>query len=152
MENPNYKVALGLMLQSMAVAYEDNKHTNHQIVLTLGPTPPVLITLGLPQLPLVMTGKVVDKSFFDHGVTKGILEKAYQIIVAPKAVYKSQTYNGHIVMSYETKGADPLIIAIHPNKQLGRGTVFNVVASIYFKENDPETRWGKDGLLLWKPT
>lgn len=138
------------MLKSMQDGYEANKLVNHQIVLTLGPTPQVLIDIGLPQLPITMTGRVVDKCFFDHGLTKGMLERTYRIIESPKALYKSPT-TGCVAVSYEIKNSDPLIAAIHPNKQLGgRKDYFNNVASLYYKENNPEQRWKQQGLLLWE--
>ena len=152
MENPNFRVALGLMLKSMSDAYETNQAKNHQIVLQLGPTPPILVEAGLPQLPIGLTGKVVDKCFFDHGITKGMLEKMYHVIASPRALYRSHNpKDACVVMSYEIKGNNPLIAAIHPNKQLaGRRDFYNNVASYYFKENDAEVRWKKDGLLLWE--
>jgi hypothetical protein len=137
------------MLKSMEEAYEANRLVNHQIIITLGPTPPILIQIGLEQLPITITGKVIDKSFYDHGVKKSLLERAYQIIAVPKALYCSKTI-GYLVMSYEIKGADPLIIALHPNKQVGgRKDFYNNVASIYYKENNPEIRWKNEGLLIW---
>jgi len=153
LEDPNFRVALGLMLKSMTEAYETNKVKNHQIVLHLGPTPQILIEhVGFPQLPVGLTGKVVDKCYFDHGITKGMLEKIYHVITAPRALYKSNNpEDACVVMSYEIKGANPLIAAIHPNKQLaGRRDFYNSIASYYFKENNAEVRWKNDGLLLWE--
>ena len=152
LEDPNFRVALGLMLKSMTEAYETSKVKNHQIVLQLGPTPQILIDAGLPQLPVGLTGKVVDKCYFDHGITKGMLEKIYHVISVPRALYKSRNpEDATVVMSYEIKGANPLIAAIHPNKQLaGRRDFYNNIASYYFKENNAEVRWKSDGLLLWE--
>lgn len=152
LEDPNFRVALGLMLKSMAEAYEINRSKNHQIILNLGPTPQVLVDVGLSQLPIGITGKVVDKCYFDHAITKSMLEKMYQIISTPRALYRSyDPKDACVIMSYEFKGADPLIAALHPNRQLaGRRNCYNSVASFYFKENDPETRWKKDGLLFWE--
>lgn len=140
------------MLKSMSEAYEVNKVKNHQIILNLGPTPQILVNAGLPQLSLGITGKVVDKCYFDHGITKSMMEKIYHIISTPRALYKSHDpKDACVIMSYEIKGTDPLIAALHPSKQLaGRCDFYNSVASVYFKENDPETRWKKDGLLLWE--
>lgn len=150
MEDPNYKVALNLILQSMATAYNANMHVNHQIVLTLGPTPKLLVDYGFPPLPLAITGKVVDKCVYDHGLTKGTLERAYQMISTPKSIYQTAD-TGCVVMSYDTKGPDPLILAIHPSKQLGgRKEFYNNVASIYYKQNNPEVRWKQQGFLMWE--
>ena len=140
------------MLKSMVEAYEINKNKNHQIVLTLGPTPQILIEAGLPQLPVGLTGRVVDKCYFDHGITKSMMERVYHIISTPRALYKSHDpKDACVIMSYEIKGSDPLIAALHPNKQLaGRRDFYNSVASFYFKENNPEARWKREGLLLWE--
>ena len=152
LEDPNFRVALNLMLKSMTDAYEINQVRNHQIGLQLGPTPQILIDAGLPQLPVGLTGKVVDKCFFDHGITKSMLEKIYHVISVPRALYKSRNpADATVVMSYEIRGANPLIAAIHPNKQLaGRRDFYNNIASYYFKENNAEVRWKNDGLLLWE--
>jgi hypothetical protein len=152
LEDKNYRVALGLLLTSMSESYDENERKNHQIILTIGPTPQVLIDHGFPQLPVAITGRVVDKCFFDHGIKKSLWEKIYHIISVPRALYKSRDpKDACVVMSYEVRGSDPLIVAIHPNRQLaGRRDFYNSVASFYFKENDPETRWKRDGLLIWE--
>lgn len=136
----------------MADAYETNKSINHQIVLNIGPTPKILVDAGLPRLPVGMTGRVVDKCYFDHGITKGMMEKIYHVISTPRALYRSHDpKDACVIMSYEIRGGNPLIAALHPNRQLaGRRDFYNSVASVYFKENDPETRWKRDGLLLWE--
>ena len=155
MEDPNYKAALQLLLKSLMAGYEENKLANHSIILTLGPTPQILIQYGYSQLPIIITGKVIDKSFFDHGITKPVLERAYKFIESPKAIYYSNNNDapdGTVLLSYEVnKANDPLIVAIHPNKQLGRrGQLYNNVASIYYKQGSPEVRWKKLNLLKWE--
>ena len=151
MEDTNYKALLGLMLKSMAETYEQSQPKNHQIILTIGATPAILTSLGMQKLPIAMTGKVVDKSYFDHGVTKATLEKIYPLIAQPKAIYQSTTI-GQVVLTYELKNTQPLIVAMHPNKQLGgRSNFYNVVSSIYYKEGEtPELKWVKQGLLMWR--
>ncbi len=89
MEDPNYKVALQLILKSMIDGYEANKLVNHSLIINLGPTPEILLQYGYNQLPIVITGEVIDKSFFDHAVTKPVLERAYKFIDSPKAIYLS---------------------------------------------------------------
>jgi hypothetical protein len=155
MEDHNFRVALGLLLKSMQTDYEGNRFSNHKVVLTLGPTAQILVDAGLPQLPISMTGKVVDKCFYDHGLTKTMLEKTYHVLSTPRALYKSSDVkqpDSCVVMSYDlNKKGDPLIAAVHPNKQLGgRPEYHNNLATYFFKENDPETRWKKEGLLLWE--
>lgn len=153
MENANYKTALNLLIQSLYAGEANNQVQNHQLILTLGHTPEILIQLGYEQLPLVVTGKVIDKALFDHGVTKPILERAYKIIESPKAIFKSDSTsapNGAVLIAFElNKQKEPLIVAIHPNKQQGRSKV-NFIASMYYKQGDAEKRWKDKGLLQWE--
>ena len=153
LEDPNYKTALQLMLKSMIEAYEENQSRNHQLVLIPGQTPEILINYGFKPLSISITGKVIDKTFFDHGVTRTQLERIYKILESPKSIYRSNNNdvpNGSVLISYETnKNSLPLIIAIHPNKQIGR-QIYNNIASIYFKDGDAETRWKKMNLLQWE--
>ena len=153
MEDPNFRVALNLMLKSMQEAYTENEHINHQIVLTIGPTPQSLLNIDFTQLPIGMTGKVVDKCHFDHGLTKTQLENIYHVISSPRALYKSaDPADARIVMSYDyNKAGEPLIAAVHPNKQLaGRCDYYNSVASYYHKGGDAEKRWKAAGLMIWE--
>lgn len=139
----------------MEDAYEANKFTNHQLILTLGQTPDLLLNYGYSQLPIVISGRVIDKSTFDHGVPKSLLERAYKFIESPKAIYNTnnvETPDGAILLSYEiNKKSEPLIVAIHPNKQLGRrDQLYNNIASIYFKQGNPEVRWKEKNYLRWE--
>lgn len=156
MENPAFKTALALLIKSMQEG-TDKPHVNHQRILPIGPTPKVLLDLGMPDVQLVISGKVVDKVLFDHGIPKGTIERLYSLLDAPKAIYKGHLDNpGSAVVTYEFKNMAPIIIAIHPNKQMGgrSGTVYNNVASMYAKETRAgesiEDRWTREGLLLWK--
>ncbi|GGC04658.1 MuF-C-terminal domain-containing protein [Pseudoduganella buxea] len=154
MENPAYKTALGLLIKSL----QEGSVKNHQIPLPIGPTPQVLLDIGMPPLQLAVLGKVIDKVVFDHGIPKGTLERLYKILEAPKAIFKGHLDNpGAAVLTYEVKNSDPIIIAVHPNKQVGGrdgGARFNLVASVYAKSTRPgetlEARWTREGLLLWK--
>lgn len=152
MEDSNYRTTLLLMLKTMSQAYEEHQKTNHQLIITMGPTPEILIHYGFPALPLVITGKVVDKAFFDHGITKPILERAYKIIEDPKAIFKSkEVEESAVLLSFETnRGGDPLIVAVHKNKEIGRSVFYNNVASIYFKSGNAEARWESENLLQWR--
>jgi hypothetical protein len=155
LEDPNYKTALQLMIKSMTDAYEANEKKNHQLILTLGQTPELLLNYGYTQLPIAITGKVIDKSFFDHGISKQLLERTYKIIETPKAIYEpdnNDAPDGAVLISYEiNKLQEPLIIAIHPNKQLGgRTNLYNNIASIYFKQGNAEARWKQRNLLRWE--
>jgi Phage MuF-C-terminal domain len=157
MENMAFKTALGLLIKSMMHDDDTKQHTNHQLILPIGPTPQVLLDLGMPDLQLVILGKVVDKALFDHGIPKGTIERLYSLLEAPKAIFKGHQDNpGSAVVTFEVKNMDPIIIAIHPNKQIGGrvGTAYNNVASMYAKETRAgesiEERWTREGLLLWK--
>ena len=152
MEDINYKTALNLLLKSLSdPSRPADSVTHHQLILTLGATPQILIDHGMPDLPLAITGKVIDKCHFDHGIGKSMLERIHHIICNPKAIYKtSNNQPGCVVMTFEVKDSDPIIVPIKPNMQLaGRRDFYNVVTSCYAKEGDPETRWQKQKLLIW---
>jgi hypothetical protein len=157
MENPAFKTALGLLIKSMIQDSDAKQQTNHQVILPIGPTPQVLLDLGMPDLQMVITGKVVDKVLFEHGIPKGTIERLYSLLEAPKAIFKGTLNNpGSAVVTFEIKNMDPIIIAVHPNKQMARrdGTAYNNIASMYAKGNRAgesiEDRWTREGLLLWK--
>jgi len=64
MENPAFKTALSLLIKSMVQDDASKQHHNHQIILPIGPTPRVLLDLGMPNLQLAILGKVVDKGAY----------------------------------------------------------------------------------------
>lgn len=150
MEDKNYKTALGLLIKSISDGPASTK--SHQLILQLGPTPQVLLDQGMPQLPMAINGRVIDKCFFDHGMTKPMLERIYSNICAPKAIYRSSNGEpGCVVMSAETKDAKPIIISVRSNHQMaGRRDYYNAVTSMYDKGGDVEIRWKKNGWLLWE--
>lgn len=86
MENHNYKTALKLLLQGI----RDGKR-NHELYLTVGVTPPALLHLGLPALPLTISAKAIDKCHFDHGVTENTLGRLYDLVANTAAVFKSDS-------------------------------------------------------------
>lgn len=148
MTDTNYKVALNLMIQSCVQG-----KARHELYLEVGPTPTSLTMHGVPQLPLAISGKTVDKVFFDHGITKSVLERLHGLVESPNAVFKSATHaaQGYVVITVELKGLAPVIIAVHANKQIGRGKNVNEIASVYAKEDlTIQQRWVAEGLLLWK--
>jgi hypothetical protein len=150
MEHPNYKADIGTFIRACTNGTNDNGR-----VLIVGETPAVLVSLpglGIAQLPMVILGKVVDKVFFDHGINLPMLERLYDAIAAPKAVYRSDTtLASAVVVTFETRPVDkPVVVAIHLGKVIGR-TAYNVIASVYAKDNmDIEDQWQKRGLLLWE--
>jgi len=106
----------------------------------------------MPDLPIAINGRVIDKSFFDHGMTKPMLERVYTHICAPKAIYTASNGEpGCVVVSFEFKAGDPVIICLRANHQMaGRRDFYNMVTSVYGKGNDAELRWKAKGLLRWE--
>ena len=116
MTDTNFKAAVQLILQ----ASMDGK-PKHEAVLSLGATPQFLLDNGFPELPLSIKGAVIDKAHFDHGITRGVLERLAEIITTPKALYKSATVQGTaVVITFEMKAGSPILVPIHGNKPVGR--------------------------------
>ena len=144
----NLRAAINLIIQASIEG-----KPRHEPLLTVCETPQYLIDHGFPQLPVSITGAVIDKVHFDHGITKGTLERLGEIICNPRSLYKSATKDGAaVVVTFEMKNGSPILVPLHPNKQVGRSTYVNLVASMYHKEPAIETRWEAQGLLLWKAT
>jgi hypothetical protein len=146
----NYTTLVDIIIQNEAAGTP-----KHQPVLLLGETPDYLIqNAGYAQLPMAITGNVISKVHFDHGITKGIIKKLPEILANPKALFKSanvQQTDSVVVLTYEIKGFSPIVIPIVKNREIGR-IQYNLVTSVYAKEGeDPELKWHKQGLLLWKP-
>lgn len=77
----------------------------------------------------MVTGKVISKACFDHGIPTSILKRLPEIIENPKSLYKSvhQDLSSVIVVTLELqKGEYPIIIPVHPNKKMGRQRICNV--------------------------
>ena len=146
MEHPNYKTAVRLVIQNA-----QNGNVHHEHVLEIGPTPETFLRLGFPPLPLAIKAKTIDKVYFDHGITRGILERLYNLVASPRAIYRSAPphQTGHVAVTAVFKGNEPIIIALHPNKAVGRGRFVNEVASVYAKHPDIEAKWAAAGLKLW---
>lgn len=144
MHDPNFAVAIQLLLQASI----DGK-PRHEAVLEVCATPQYLLDAGFPDLKIVVKGKTVDKAHFDHGITKGMLERLPDLIQAPKALYRSATHpDSAVVVSFEQRGGSPILLPMHKQAAVGREHR-NVVASVYCKEATVEARWQKQGLLLW---
>src|SRR5579863_6139263 len=99
MEDPNYRKMLGMIMEANMIG-----NAEHGRVVVVGQTPPVLLALpgmAISQLPIVITGKVIDKVHFDHGITRPMLERLYDTIAQPKAVYRSETAGGAVIVTFE---------------------------------------------------
>jgi len=146
-EHANYRTALRLCIEAIQ---RGDKH--HELLLEVGQTPDALVTLpglSISKLPLVIAAKTVDKVFFDHGITKPVLERLHTLVATPKAVYHSDTQPGSIVVVtlHAKQNAEPVIAAIRPGQVIGR-QAFNVIVSVYSKRPDIEAKWTAKGLLI----
>lgn len=124
----------------------------HEVVLHVGKTPELLISYGLPDLPLVITGRTIDKIFFDHGITKGVIERLHGLVSSPMTIYRAAPphQSGSVVVTLETHRGCPVIIPIRASKQFGRSYFANEITSMYAKEGESfDKRWLSAGLLLW---
>lgn len=150
--NLNFKTLVGVIIQA-----EMENNPKHELLLELGPTPKHILQAGGQQfqnLDLVIKAKTIGKMHFDHGVAKGVIERLPQILEAPKAIYHSASNmkgSSVVVMTFEIQRGYPLIVPIHAGKPIGRGRFCNEVTSMYAKEGpNPEEKWEKAGLLIWK--
>lgn len=147
MTDSNYRTAIAIIIKASL----DNT-PQHEAVLTVGQTPELLVTHGLPNLELVITGRTIDKCVFDHGIKKGIIERLLDLVGDPKTIYKSAPphANGSVVVTVEMHLGNPIIIPIRANKQFGRDRFVNEITSIYAKEGGKfEKLWAAEGLLIW---
>lgn len=141
--------AYSVAIQAVLKACQDGK-PQHELWLPVCSTPQYLVDMGFPSLPIGINGGTVDKVHFDHGITKGVLERLPTILAAPQALFRS-TSAGAVVVTFELKAAENIIIAMHPDKQVGRGPQrLNVVASIYAKRPEVILKWRENGLLVWE--
>lgn len=144
MADLNFKASIELILHASAAGMP-----RHEVVLSLGATPNYLLEHGFSQLELKIKGAVIDKAHFDHGITRGVLERLGDIIASPKALYRSATVvAAAVVITLEQKNGSPILVPLHPDQMVGRNRV-NLVASVYSKEASIEARWTKQGFLLW---
>jgi hypothetical protein len=118
-------------------------------------TPPVLQSVGVPELPMTISVKIIDKCYFEHGVKEATLGRLYGLIANPLAVYKSDSphldhtkVEAVILVTIEAKNGNPLLVAIHANKTIGRRQV-NLIKSVYDKKEAVVQKWRDNGLLLW---
>lgn len=141
--------AFAVAIQALLKACIDGK-PQHELVLPVGATPQYLVDFGFPALNMVITGRVVDKAHFDHGITKGLLERLPTVIANPQALYTSTTVpNGAVVATFELKGPEVIVIPVHPDRPFGRAARYNAIASIYAKPRRILLEWDAQGLCKW---
>jgi hypothetical protein len=150
MEDTNYKTALSVFIQSIKAGTK-----YHEYSLDVGMTPPVLLGLGLPELPMTISVKIIDKVFFEHGISESRLRRLYDLVANPHSVFRSDSphidpakVNPVVVITVEVKDGNPILIAVHPNQMIGRRAV-NQIKSVYDKPEEMLQRWRAKGLLLW---
>jgi hypothetical protein len=123
-----------------------------EVLLQVCHTPQCLIDCGFPSLPVCISGSVIEKSHFVHGITRSVLEQLADLLADPAAVFRSATHpDAAVVVTAQRKDGAPILVPVHKNKQVGRGTFVNQVASMYAKRAPVEARWVAEGLLLWRP-
>lgn len=143
-------------LIDLIILDECNGTPRHERIVSLGATPDYLQKNALfSDLELVITGKVIGKAHFDHGIGKKQLKNLPAILERPKSVFKSANahqFDSVVVLTFEVKGTYPIIIPIRGNRLIGRNQKFNLITSIYAKEGpDPEEKWKQQGLLMYVP-
>ena len=143
--NSNYETLLDLIIKA-----EVEGKPKHELILDICDTPDCLLAAGLEQRRIVLPARVVGKIYFDHGITKGVIQRLPDLICNARAVFSSSTTTGNVVvLTLENKGVDPIIVAIQKDWDYGR-TMAHKVASMYGKQGpDPEKKWTAEGLLLW---
>ena len=143
-------------LVDLIIKDEMDGKPNHERILDIGGTPKYLIDYaGFPNLRMAIKASVISKACFDHGVSKSLLKRLPDIISSPKCVFKPADpchVDSVVVLTLEFKGMHPLIVPLRMRQQVGRGNIFNLVSSVYGKEGpDPESKWKKQGLLIYEP-
>jgi hypothetical protein len=143
----NYETLVDLVIKA-----ETAGKPRHELLLDVCATPAFLLALKLSPLRIVIKAKTVGKAFFDHGLTQGQIERVPAMLGNPKAIYKSATRPGSVVvLTYEIKGGSPIIVPIAKDQAIGRGPLVNEVSSVYAKTGpDPTPGWKAQGLLLWE--
>ncbi len=119
----------------------------------LGATPELLLRLGLPNLPLAIKGKVIEKVVMDHGIPKSMVKRLAAVVASPNAVYASAPPHpsGMVVLTFEATGLGRVMLSVAGSQNVGRSHHLNLVTSVYAKEDERAfARWENDGLLLWR--
>ncbi|WP_063571195.1 MULTISPECIES: hypothetical protein [Luteibacter] len=144
----NYQALVDAVIQA-----ETAGHPRHELVLHIGATPQCVQGVGFEDLPLVIKAKTVGKAYFDHCVALALLKRLPDIVGAPKAIFRSDTQAGSVVvLTFELHGGHPIVVPVAPRRQVGRSDFVNEVTSIYAKEGPNRiARWAQAGLLLWQP-
>lgn len=92
-------------------ARPDRSGASHMVAYTLQVDKALIDAIDLLAWP-----EACSKAHFDHGITRGILERLADIITTPKALYKSATVQGMaaVVITLEMKAGSPILIRLVP--------------------------------------
>ncbi|MBW5800689.1 LPD38 domain-containing protein [Halomonas elongata] len=105
----------------------------------LGRTPPVLATLGAPDLPMTITRAVVEKSTQDkHSVPMNAIEQLPELLHDPVMVMDSATRRGAMVVMVQASDAQgrPVLVPLHLNRQEGHIRVTRIASA--YGRNKPQ--------------
>lgn len=120
--------------------------------ITVGRTPPVLRTLGAPDLPITIMRDVVRKATngVKHDVPKAVIRQLPELLADPQAVFDSRADAGGLAVLLDAKDASgrPVMVALHLQRQENR-LVVNRIASAYGRPEEQYRGWTKDGLLRY---
>lgn len=125
---------------------------SHERNIIIGNTPELLQQYaGFSQNQILISARAISKIHFDHGISASLIHRIPELLSNPKSIFRSVTHpESAVVFTYELKIEAPILIVLQKDRLIGRSK-FNVCASMYGKEGEnPETKWERDGLLLWK--
>lgn len=103
-------------------------------VLELGSTPKVYLSLGLPDVQLIMTQGVLRKISSKHNITIALIKRLPFLLESPVIILQSATEKGSVVAVLDALDCNGcfIIAAIHPDRKHKQHKV-NILASIYGK-------------------
>lgn len=112
-----------------------NGDVKRNSVLELGNTPKVYLSLGLPDVQLIMTQGVLKKIFSKHNLKVVLIKRLPSLLENPIMILRSATENGSVVAVLDALDYNDcfIIAAIHPDRKHKQHKV-NILASIYGKE------------------
>jgi hypothetical protein len=143
----NFKTLIDILIKD-----EVNGIQNHERNIVIGDTPDILQKhAGFSSHRVLIKASTISKIHFDHGISTSLIHRIPELLNSPKSIFKSATHpDSAIVFTFEIQLGSPVLVVMQKDKLVGRDT-FNICASMYPKEGeDPEKKWERDGLLLWK--
>jgi hypothetical protein len=101
-----------------------DKYPSHR-VFDLGITPIALQKAGASALVIAVTGAVLEKALFDHGLSVNILASIPRWLENPVSIFKSDTVDGSsvVVLTDGLKNSKPIILPIELDCKIERRLV-----------------------------